>query len=183
MKRLLIGIGLVAAMAAPANAAATGTKADKHEAKRECRQLQKAVETRANFVQVVKLEARANRGNAFGRCVKVRTKHAANERRKAFKAAKAACKSLRPGHARKHGKPSNPGAYGKCVSAAARRHRAKSDARQARQGLNPAKTCRAKQADGAAFRAEFPGKNGFGKCVSKEARSQPDQYVDPFATA
>lgn len=183
MRKLLMGVGLLTVMAVPATAAGTPTKADKHEAKRECRQLQKAAITRANFLQVVKLEAKANKRNAFGRCVKVRTSDAKSERRDAFKAAKAACKSLRSRPAGSKGKPSIPGAYGKCVSAAARKHRAKTDAKQRRSSFNPAKTCRKKQLDRAAFVAEFPGKNGFGKCVSKEAKSQPDQYVDPFAVA
>jgi len=176
MKRLSIGLGLIAVMALPATAIGAPTKTDKREGKRECRQLLDAAVTRANFVQIVKLEARANRRNAFGRCVKVRTSEATSERRHAFKAAKAACESLRPGPDSTHGKPSTPGAYGRCVSEAARKNRAESDAEQRDASLNPARTCRKKQHDEAeAFTAEFPGKNGFGKCVSKEAKAQNDQ--------
>jgi hypothetical protein len=175
MKRLLIPIGLVAVMAMPAAADAAPSKADKREAKRECRQLQNAAGTRANFVQVVKLEARANRRNAFGRCVQVRSNDAANERREAFKAAKAQCQNLRRGHDGERGKPSNPGAYGRCVSEAARNKNAEADAKQRDGSLNPARTCRDKQGDDPdAFKTEFPGKNGFGKCVSREAKSQND---------
>jgi hypothetical protein len=175
MTRLLIPLGLVAVMAMPVAADGAPSKADKREAKRECRQLQNAAVTRANFVQVVKLEAKANRRNAFGRCVQVRSSEAASERREAFKAAKAQCENLRRGHDGEHGKPSNPGAYGKCVSEAARNKNAEADAKQRDDSLNPAKTCRKKQSDDAdAFNTEFPGKNGFGKCVSKEAKSQND---------
>jgi len=184
MKRLFIPLGLIAVMAVPATAVGAPTKADKREGKRECRQLSEAAVTRANFVQIVKLEARANRRNAFGRCVKVRTSDASNERREAFKAAKAACESLRPGSNSTHGKPSDPGAYGKCVSDAARKKNAELDAEQREESLNPAKTCRKQQRDDAeAFKAEFPGKNGFGKCVSKEAKAQQDENEESGATS
>ncbi len=191
MKRLFISLGVIAVMASPAAAAAAPAKVDKREGKRECRQLQRVVETRANFVQVVKLEARANRRNAFGRCVRVRTRAAASERRAAFKAAKQACASLRPGassSARPEsagrppfaGRPSDPGAYGRCVSAAARSNRRESDAEQREATLNPARTCRKAQEDNAAaYKALFPGKNGFGKCVSTVARAQADQDETP----
>ena len=179
MKRLFIPLGLIAAVAVPATAAAAPTKGDKREGRQECRQLQRVVDTRANFVQVVKLEARANRRNAFGRCVTVRSRDAASERRTAFKAAKEACASLRPGPQRApgtRGRPENPGAYGRCVSAAARTVGAKLDAEQREATLNPARTCRGKQeADADAFKLEFPGRNGFGKCVSKEAQAQTDE--------
>ena len=179
MKRLFIPLGLIAALALPATAAAAPTKADKREGKQECRELLRTVDTRANFVQIVKLEANANRRNAFGRCVKVRTADATDERRTAFKAAKEACAALKraPGT---RGRPANPGSYGKCVSAAARALNAKADAEQRAASLNPAKTCRGKQqADADAFKAEFPGKNGFGKCVSKEAQAQDDSTQTP----
>jgi hypothetical protein len=175
MKRLLIPLGLIAVMAVPGQAMGAPSKADKREGKRECRQLRDAAVTRANFVQIVKLEAKANRRNAFGRCVEVRTSDATSERREAFKAAKAACASLRRGPDSAHGKPSNPGEYGRCVAEAASKKGAESDAEQRQESLNPAKTCRNKQReDPDAFEAEFPGKNGFGKCVSKEAKAQGD---------
>ena len=184
MKRLFIALGLIVVMAVPATALGAPTQADKREAKKECRQLQSAAVTRANFVQVVKLEAKANRRNAFGRCVKVRTSEASSERREAFKAAKAACESLRPGPGGPHGKPSNPGAYGQCVAEAARKHGAESDAEQRDETLNPAKACRKKQREEpAAYSAKYPGKNGFGKCVSEEAKAQNDQDEESAATA
>lgn len=179
MKRLFIPLGLLAALALPATAAAAPTKADKREGAKECRQLLRTVETRANFVQVVKLEARANRKNAFGRCVKVRTADATSERRTAFKAAKEACGALKRAPGTK-GKPANPGAYGQCVSAAARALNGAADAEQREEALNPAKTCRGRQkADADAFKAEFPGKSGFGKCVSKEAKAQDEESQAP----
>lgn len=182
MKRILIPLGLIAAVALPVTAAAAPTKADKREGKQECRELQRVVDTRANFVQVVRLEAKANRKNAFGRCVKVRTSDAASERNAAFKQAKAACEPLRRSPGTK-GRPADPGAYGKCVSAAARAKNAQADAEQRDDVLNPARTCRQKQqADPDAFKTEFPGKNGFGKCVSKEAKAQDDDdQVSPPA--
>ena len=179
MKRLSISLGLIAALALPATAAAAPTSADKSEGQRECRQLLRTVDTRANFVQIVKLEAKANRMNAFGRCVKVRTADAAGERQTAFKVAKQACEAQRraPGT---RGKPANPGAYGRCVSAAARALNAKADAEQRESSLNPARTCRGMQkADADAFKAQFPGKSGFGKCVSTQAKAQNDETETP----
>ncbi len=171
MKRFLIPVGLMAALAVPASAVAAPTKADRAEAKQECRQMQRTVETRANFVELVKLEAKTNRRNAFGRCVAVRTSDATGERRTAFQQAKAECASLRPGADGSRGKPSDPGAYGKCVSEAARKNQQESDAEQREESVNPAKTCRDRQkADPAAFTA----KNAFGKCVSEEAQKQND---------
>ncbi len=185
MKQLSISLGLIAALALPATAVAAPTSADVREAKQECRELLRTVDTRTNFVQVVKLEAKANRRNAFGRCVTVRSRDAASERRTAFKAAKEACASLRPGPQRApgtRGRPENPGAYGRCVSAAARMIGPKLDAEQRETTLNPARTCRGKQqADADAFKLEFPGKNGFGKCVSKEAQAQDDEVPAPPA--
>ena len=167
MKRIIF-LSLLALLALPAVAGAAATKADKSEGKRECRQLLRTVDTRANFLQIVKLEARANRRNAFGRCVRVRTAKATNERNAAFKAAKAACESLRPGSGKKPPTYNNPpGAYGRCVAAAAKRLLGKSDASQKAKSLNPARKCRAaQQADRTAFTTAYPGKNGFGKCVS-----------------
>lgn len=174
MKRLFIPLVLLALMVVPATAIGAPSKADTREGKRECRQLSSAAETRANFVQIVKLEARANRRNAFGRCVKVRSSEAASERREAFKAAKAACENLRRGKDGERGKPSEPGAYGRCVSRAAREKNAEADAEQRDGSLNPAKTCRDKQENDPSFETTYPGKNGFGKCVSQEAKAQND---------
>ena len=179
MKRMFIPLGLLAALALPATAAAAPTKADKREAGKECRQLLRTVETRANFVQVVKLEAKANRRNAFGRCVKVRAADATSERNMAFKAAKAACTALKRAPGTK-GRPANPGAYGRCVSAAARALNVAADAEQRKDTLNPARTCRGRQeADADACKAAFPGKNGFGKCVSQVAKAQDEAAQTP----
>jgi hypothetical protein len=66
------------------------------------------------------------------------------------------------------------------VSAAARALNAKADAEQREATVNPARTCRGRQtADADAFKDEFPGKNGFGKCVSKEAKTQNDGAETP----
>ena len=179
MKRLFIPLGLLAALALPATASAAPTNADKREGKQECREMLRTVDTRANFVQIVKLEARTNSKNAFGRCIKVRTADATSERRTAFKAAKEACATLKRTPGTK-GKPANPGAYGRCVSAAARALNAKADAEQRDETLNPAKTCRGLQkADADAFKAAYPGKNGFGKCVSAVAKAQNDETQTP----
>jgi len=175
MRKLVIVCGLGAALAAPAGASAAPTKADRAEGKQECRDLQRTVETRKNFVEIVKLEAKANRRNAFGRCVVVRTSDATSERRTAFQQAKAECASLRRGPAGPKGKPSNPGAYGKCVSEAARQNRQESDAEQREETVNPAKTCRDRQK---ANPEAFEAKNAFGKCVSEEAQKQKDEDED-----
>jgi hypothetical protein len=70
VKRLFIPLGLIAVMAVPGTAIGAPSKADKREGKRECRQLRDAAVTRANFVQIVKLEgpmaSRATPGRMAG---------------------------------------------------------------------------------------------------------------------
>jgi len=172
IRTLLIPVGLVAALAVPAGAAAAPpTKADKAEGKQECREMLRTVETRANLVELVKLEAKTNRRNAFGRCVVVRTSDANSERRTAFQDARAACVKLRPGRGTR-GRPSDPSAYGKCVAAAARENQRQLDREQREESVNPAKTCRAKQETAP---TAFEAKNAFGKCVSEEAQKQNDE--------
>ncbi len=162
MKKLIV-LGAVSALAVPGVAQAAPTEADRAEAKTECRTLQRTVDTRANFVEIVKLEARANRRNAFGKCVLVHAQQAEQERTEARSSAVTECRELFP----KQGEQRN--AFGKCVSERARAKNAEADAEQRSETVNPARACRDEEK---ADPSKFTAKNAFGQCVSEKARAQ-----------
>ena len=177
MKRLITAVAL-GALAAPAAAVAAPSQSDRSEGQRECRTLQRTVDTRANFVALVKLEASANRRNAFGRCVTVRSKAAQQERTEARTSAVTECRTLHPKPGPGAGKPEQNeqrNAFGKCVSQRAKAKNAAADTQQRRESLNPARACREEQKDKAKFGQDYgTGSNAFGKCVSRKAQAQND---------
>jgi hypothetical protein len=59
MKKLL-AVAALSALAVPGAGVRRSSAADQAEGKRDCRTALRTVETRANFVELVKLEARAN---------------------------------------------------------------------------------------------------------------------------
>jgi hypothetical protein len=182
MKKL-VAIAALGALAVPGAAVAAPTAADQSEGKRECRTALRTVETRANFVELVKLEAKANSRNAFGKCVTVRTAAATEERREARSSAVTECRALFPKPAPGAGKPApnqDRNAFGKCVSEKAKAKNDKADAEQRRESLNPAKACRAEQK---ADPSKFTAKNAFGKCVSKKAQAQNEDKPEEQAPA
>ena len=158
------------ALALPATAAADEqSAADQKNAAKECKAERGTTDaTRQAFAE--KYGTNANDSNAFGKCVsqKAREEHA--ERHAAKRAAKKQCKAqgLR-------GK-----AYGQCVSKAAKKNKAaedKQDQTEAAKRQNAAKKCAAeREAMGAekfaqTYGTNKNGRNAFGKCVSKTARS------------
>ena len=74
MRRLLVIVGTLAALAAPAGAvAAKPSKADKRQAQQECRAERGTTDaTREAFRQ--KYGTNANKKNAFGKCVSQKAK-------------------------------------------------------------------------------------------------------------
>lgn len=174
MKKLIV-LGALSALAVPGVAQAAPSAADRAEAKTECRTLQRTVDTRANFVEIVKLEARANRRNAFGKCVLVKAQQAEQERTEARQSAVTECRTLHPKPGPGAGKPEQDeqrNAFGKCVSEKARAKNAEADAEQRSETVNPARACRAEEK---ADPSKFTAKNAFGKCVSAKARAQGDE--------
>jgi uncharacterized protein YktA (UPF0223 family) len=187
MNRMLITIGLVAALALPALAAAKPTKTDRRHAAKECR----AERGDSDATR----EAFADKYKNFGHCVSRHAREERAERRKARSNAARECRAERADTefpASHEGKafdeyygtnPSGRNAFGKCVSSKARAKKAELDAEdeaEVEAFKNAAKECDAERADpdfpathdGETF-AEFYGRNrndrnAFGKCVSSK---------------
>jgi hypothetical protein len=180
VKRLLITIGAIAVLAAPAGAsAAQPSKADKREAKQECRDLRGTTDAER--------EAFKAQFKNFGACVSQKAKEAKAERKAATKNASQECReergdddASREAFRQKYGTNENKSnAFGKCVSGKAKAKRAEQDAADAEAAAefkNAAKECDSERGDTEetrkAFEAKY-GKNGnkknaFGKCVSQK---------------
>ena len=180
MKRLLIIVGAIAVLAAPASAAAAKpTKADKAEAQKECRDMRGTTDaTREAFKAEFK---------NFGACVSQKSKEAKAERKAAKTNASQECReergdtdATREAFKTKYGTNENKSnAFGKCVSGKAKAKRAEQDAADAEAAAefkNAAQECDDERGDDDASRKAFAdkyGKNGnkknaFGKCVSQK---------------
>ena len=181
MKRLLVIVGALAVLAAPAGAAASKpTKADKAEAQKECRAEQGTTDaTREAF--------KAKYGN-FGKCVSEKAREAKADRKEARSNAARECRdergdteASREAFRNKYGTNANKkNAFGKCVSQKAKAKRAEQDAAdkaEAKARTNAAEECDAERGDTQqshkAFEDEYGAngnkKNAFGKCVSQKA--------------
>jgi len=178
VKRLLIIIGAIAVLAAPAGAAAAKpTKADKREAQKECRAERGTTDaTREAF----KVEFRN-----FGACVSAKAHEAKAERKQAAKNASQECReergdsdASREAFRQKYGTNANKkNAFGKCVSQKAKAKRAEQDAADAEDAAArkaAAEACDTERGDTQESRKAFQDKygsngnksNAFGKCVS-----------------
>jgi len=179
MKRILIITAAFAALAAPLTgvASAKTSKADKQEARKECRALRgDTAATREAFRLQFK---------SFGACLNAKAKEAKAERKAAHRNAARDCRDERTADPAafqetwgSNGNKKN--AFGKCVSATAKakeKKQDKADAKKAEAQTNAAKTCDAERtADPAAFKETWGTngnkKNAFGKCVSQTARGE-----------
>ena len=182
MKRLLITVPVLAALALPA-AAEAGTPTDKTNAAKECR-AERGTTPATREAFRVGYGTNANGRNAFGKCVSRRTRSEATERAAAGQNAAKTCKAERAslGEAAfvaKYGSgKKGKNAFGKCVSQQARQKKDQSDKADAdaiAERKSAAKTCAAeRKADPAAFKAKYgtnrKKNNAFGKCVSSTAR-------------
>ena len=181
MKRIVITAAALVAFAAPAGtAAATTSKADKQEAKKECRALR----------GTIKAEREAFRAefSSFGACVHKKASEAKAERKEARRNAAQECRDERSkgpeAFREKYGTNHNKkNAFGKCVSqkAKAKLHKQdKEDAAAAEEFKNAAKECDDERGDTAQSRKAFAEKygtnhnknNAFGKCVAQKAHDQ-----------
>ena len=181
MKRVLIITAAFAALAAPLTgvASAKTSKADKQEARKECRALRG--DTKATR------EAFRLQFKSFGACLNAKAKEAKAERKAAHRNAARDCRDERTAdpaafketYGTNHNKSN---AFGKCVSQKAKAKEEKqdeADAAKAEAQTNAAKTCAAERtADPAAFQEKWGSnhnkKNAFGKCVSQTARGEDD---------
>jgi FtsZ-interacting cell division protein ZipA len=175
MKRVLIITATLAAVAAPLTGVATAktSKADKHEAKHECRALRGDTDASR--------EAFKAQFKNFGACVSQKAHEAKAERKKAHRNAARDCRDERTADAAAFkAKYKN---FGKCVSQKAKAKREQQDeddAQEADDQTNAAQTCDAERtADPAAFQDKYGTnhnkKNAFGKCVSQKSHEAGDQ--------
>jgi hypothetical protein len=179
----------LAAFALPAGTAAAKTsKADKREAKQECRALRGTDEaTREAF--------KAEWGSlGLGRCVNAKAKEAKAERKAAKRNASRDCREERgdteesiAAFREKYGtNASKKNAFGKCVSQGAKANREEQDeddAEDAEATTNAAQACAAeREADRQAFQDTYGTnknkKNAFGKCVSQKAHEDGEGTPD-----
>jgi hypothetical protein len=177
----------LAAFALPAGTAAAKTsKADKREAKQECRALRGTDKaTREAF--------RAEWGN-FGKCINAKAKEAKAERKAAKRNASQDCREERgdteesiAAFREKYGtNKNNRNAFGKCVSQGAKANREEQDeddADEAADKTNAAHECAAeREADRKAFEDTYGTnknkKNAFGKCVSQKTQTDGEGTPD-----
>ena len=174
MRKNLIVLGTVAALAIPAGAATAQDEAPptaSQNAAKICKAL-RAQHGTATFNSM--FGRNANDKNAFGKCVSgqrsesQKDRAAANEACTAERTADAAAFDEKYGVG-KH----NKNAFNRCVSAELKKARTAEVATY----KNAAKECKAERsADAAAFAAEWgTKKNAFGKCVSKTARENEQE--------
>src|SRR5215208_6354492 len=119
LTRVLIAVGVIAALLVPATATAKVTRTDKQNAKKECKALRKAA-GRTNFAQLMHTSKR----KAYGLCVKRKSREESRERHNAHANAVKTCQELRTdGTIDDPGQPwfgqlnhNHNNAFGKCVS-------------------------------------------------------------------
>jgi hypothetical protein len=172
MKRAIIITATLAALLAPLTgvAAAKTSKADKREAKHECRALRGDTDASR--------EAFKAQFRNFGACVSQKAHEAKAERKKAHRNAARDCRDERTADADAF--KATYKNFGKCVSEKAKAKREQqdeADAQEAEGQTNAAKTCDAERtADPAAFQEKYGTnhnkKNAFGKCVSQKAHAE-----------
>jgi hypothetical protein len=171
MRKSLIALGILVALALPAGAMGTPNGTDTKNAAKECRAERGTTDaTKEAFAE--KYGTNKNHANAFGKCVSSRARAEESERKAARKAARRACA------ARKHGKGH---AYGRCVKAkqkALKRKADRKDAQEIKSEHNAARTCAeereltGRDAFADKYGTNHNKRNAFGKCVSKLARSK-----------
>jgi hypothetical protein len=168
MKRLLVPVGLIMALAVPAAAQAEPqpNNADFRNAKQACTALRgdTPAEREAFRAQFA--------ANAYGKCVSAAAKDEHGERHSARSRAVEQCSAV----------PKEGGAFGRCVAENASRNKARfdrADAKARERRHNAAAQCdEDRETIGAeAFAAKYPAKSGegssaFGRCVSQNARAQ-----------
>ncbi len=178
MKKTLIGVDVLAAVAVPVAAGAQPTKTDRTDGSKECKA------ERGNSAAT--REAFKLRYGTFGKCVSKRSREEAAERAAAHDNAAWQCKeergttdAERQAFAVRYGENDNDrNPFGKCVSQKARAKKAAMDAKDRaaiRARKSAAKQCAAeRKLDADAFRAKWAGgrRNAFGKCVSATARNK-----------
>jgi hypothetical protein len=175
MRKLIVS-ALAAALVVPAAAHADEpTKSETRNAAKECKALKKAAGAE-NFKNMF-----GGKRNAYGKCVSQRAKQNHRRSEAAQKNAAKECKAERD---------ADPQAFkqkyrnlGKCVSERSRQKQEEQEQeakQEDRAEKNAAKKCKAERTSDPDGFAERYGtrRNAFGKCVSRTARGDVDQYVE-----
>ena len=184
MKRvLLVAIALVAFAAPAGTAVAKTSKADKQEAKKECRA--------ERGTTAAEREAFKAKWGGFGHCLHQTAREAKAERKAAKSSATKDCRDERKADEQafqdKYGTNHNKkNAFGKCVSQKAKakeKKQDKKDAAEAETEKNAAQECDTERsADEKAFDDKYGTnhnkKNAFGKCVSQKAHEDGEGTPD-----
>ena len=189
MKRLLVSVPVLAALALPAAAQADPSNTDKTNAAKECR-TERGTTPATREAFKAKYGTNANKSNAFGKCVSKRSKSEESQRKSAASNAAKDCKAERAADAEafktKYGTNKNKNnAYGKCVSQKAKAKKDAADAADAKAiaaRKSAAKTCATeRKADADAFKAKYGTNknksNAFGKCVSADGQEEADPVL------
>jgi hypothetical protein len=194
MRSFMIFVGVLGALALPVSArAGEGTSAaDRQNASQECR-FERGTTAATREAFAAKYGTNDNKANAFGRCVSKAAREESTQRAEAKTGASQACRTeqgtteeSKAAFALKYGTNGNgKNAFGKCVSAKARELKQQADAedhKDAAARKSAAKQCNDERGTTAASRAAFTtkygtgskGRNAFGKCVSKLAKTLSD---------
>jgi hypothetical protein len=174
MNRIVVVMGLAAALLIPAGAVAKPNQAERRAAKAECKDERgKSRATR---------EAFRTKYHSFRGCVRANAAEEDAENEQARENAAHECKAERSEDAaafqEKYGDNKNgKNAFGKCVSSKASENKAEMDAedeQEADEFKNAAKECAAERSeDEEAFREKYGTnrnkRNAFGKCVSSKS--------------
>jgi hypothetical protein len=173
----VLSLGVVAALALPAGAAAKPTKQDRAQAAKECKQLRGSTEESR--------EAFAALYRNLGACVSERAREQQAERRGARRSASRACREQRAQDATAFAERYRN--LGACVAAKAERALRAED-REDREEIaaiaNAAKRCAAEREamGGEAFAQRYGTnhnrRNAFGKCVASKSHDDDDAADD-----
>jgi hypothetical protein len=181
-KKLMLALGLVAALALPAGAVAKPTKTDRKNAAKECKLLRGTTDAEHEAFHALYKN--------FGACVSKLAREEAAERKAARRSAVKDCREEREtlgaeAFADKYGTNANKkNAFGKCVSKAAKKEEQAEDAEDREEIAelkNAAKECDAErteigeQAFADKYGTNANKKNAFGKCVSSKAADDDEE--------
>jgi hypothetical protein len=143
MKRVLLTLTAIVALAVPAAAMAHPTKNEKRHAAKECKAERQELGRQA-FAE--KYGTNRNKRNAFGKCVSKKAHQAEVERKAARKKAAKECRAEREqlgaeGFAQKYGTNANRrNAFGKCVSRNAKQSKAEGHGESRREANSNGET-------------------------------------------
>ncbi len=187
MRKIMIFAGVLGALALPAAAQAGPT--DRQNAAQECR-FERGTTAATREAFALKYGTNDSKTNAFGKCVSKAAREEGLQQAKAKTGAPQACRTeqgttaeSKAAFAQKYGtNGKGKNAFGKCVSTKARELKQQADSQDRKDAIarkSAAKQCDEERGTTAASRTTFTakygtndnGKNAFGKCVSKVAKT------------